>query len=67
MASRKRRTEIKENLDEASDDVMGLVINWRKDVRRRQVLGKMPKNMPHDAWVQDFFNYVRSRENVTCS
>lgn len=56
--------DVKYNLDEISDDIFDLVLNWRKDVRRRQVLKKMKTSMTHQEWVQDFVDYIIQRETV---
>ena len=57
--------DVRYNLDEISDDIFDLVLNWRKDVRRRQVLKKMKTNMTHVEWVQDFVDYIGTREDIS--
>lgn len=59
-----RAEKVKFDLDEVSDDVFDLVLNWRKEVRRKQALGKMPKKMTYVEWVQGFVDYVAKREEI---
>lgn len=48
-------------LDEVSDDVFDLVLVWRKEVRRRQALKKLPMQLTQEDWMIDFREYLKSR------
>lgn len=57
--------DIKYTMDEISDDLFDLVLNWRKNVRRRITMKKCKPKQTHAEWVQDFVDYVVSREMVS--
>lgn len=54
--------DIEYTLCEISDDILDLVLSWRKEMRRRQVLKRVKLNMTREQWVQAFADYLVERE-----